>query len=93
MATPGESPSTIKEKSKSDATIFPNPNNGMFAIELNNCNNATITIFNLAGTMVFQQKGFQSGKHLLQVHDITKGVYILNVNETDKQIIRKFVVK
>lgn len=87
------SSSTIKEKSKSDASIFPNPNNGMFAIELNDCNNATITIFNLAGTMVFQQKGFQSGKHLLQVRNIKKGVYILNVNETDKQIIRKFVVE
>lgn len=73
--------------------LYPNPNNGLFTIELNDCDNATITIFNLAGTMVFQQKGFQSGKHLLQVRDIKKGVYILNVNETDKQIIRKFVVE
>ncbi len=87
------SSATIKEKSLSDVTIFPNPNNGLFTIDLSNCNNATITISNLAGTKVFQQKGFQSGKHLLQVRDITKGVYILNVTQPDKQIIRKFVVK
>jgi|APHig6443717497_1056834.scaffolds.fasta_scaffold14701_1 hypothetical protein len=81
------------EKSKSNASIFPNPNNGMFTIELSDYNNANITIHDINGAIIFQEKGVQLGKHLLQVPGITKGVYILNVNETNKQSILKFVVK
>lgn len=72
--------------------LFPNPNNGQFNIELTNYNAATVEIYSLLGAKIVQLNNMQTGIYPLNM-GMQKGIYILKVNEGEKQAIQKFVVQ
>lgn len=66
--------------------VYPNPNNGLFTIELlqNSELPYSIEIINSAGVNVLQKKSFSDTKHEIDLEKLQGGLYILKLNYTNK---------
>jgi Secretion system C-terminal sorting domain len=71
-------------------TVYPNPNNGLFTIELMDVENTTIEIYNIAGQLVLQKK---STRNLTKINltKHSKGMYFVKVKTGNKTTTRKVV--
>jgi hypothetical protein len=74
--------------SNSAINVYPNPNNGLFVIELTSASKVTIT--NALGQVVISET-FEAGKHSLDINNETTGVYFVKVIENNKQQIIKVI--
>ncbi len=72
--------------------IFPNPNSGLFKIELNGINGRVeVSIFNIVGEQIFSKN--QNGSNILNV-DISnqsKGIYLLKIINGNDVITKKII--
>lgn len=69
-------PSSISNLTQtSKMTIYPNPNNGIFNIEVNQLNSSGISIFDHSGSLLFQ-KDVYDGEQINIAH-FPKGIYFL----------------
>jgi hypothetical protein len=73
-------------------TIYPNPNNGVFTLTLNNTNHAEVAIYTVSGQLVLQQKLTQV-VNTINLTNYAKGMYFVKVNTNDKIVIEKIVVQ
>jgi len=72
--------------------LYPNPNNGMFTVELKNYDSATVEIYSLSGAKMLHISNVESGVFPLNI-GIQKGIYFLKVCEGGSQKIKKFIVQ
>ena len=73
--------------------IYPNPNNGIFNVELNTIDNiVSLEIYNLLGVKVYSQPiNTKYTQHQLQVET---GVYLLNIkDEKGNKTVKKIIVQ
>ena len=74
-------------------SIYPNPNNGSFTIELggNYVEEISVEVKNLLGQTVYSTKAETGKKFLVNLEGVSSGVYIVRVNsvhgQTSKQVI------
>jgi len=62
--------------------LYPNPNNGLFTVELPSTSKVTVT--NALGQVVIAEI-VEAGKHNLDIHNEAPGVYFVKVIENNKQ--------
>lgn len=62
--------------------VYPNPNNGLFVLELTTTSKVTVT--NALGQVVIAET-FEAGKHNIDIHNEATGVYFVKVIENNKQ--------
>jgi hypothetical protein len=72
-------------------SIYPNPTNGEFTIELVSVNNTYITITNVLGQIIKTQKAELINQIDLNLFD--KGVYFINVMENNQSVYRGSIIK
>ena len=72
-------------------SIYPNPNNGEFTIELVSLNNTYITITNVLGQIIKSQKAELINQINLNLFE--KGVYFINVMENNQSVYRGSIIK
>ena len=72
-------------------SIYPNPTNGEFTIELVSVNNTYITITNVLGQIIKTQKAELINQIDLNLFD--KGVYFINVMENNQSVYRGSMIK
>lgn len=77
--------------------VFPNPNKGVFTVQLNSGLTRTIRIliYDFRGRVVYQ-KSFQDGgdfKEEITLDHVASGIYILNASDGLKTAIKKVVIK
>lgn len=77
-------------------TIFPNPNNGQFMIQLNSTSNNTIKVdvFDLRGRSIYNKflnstSGFDQ---TIDLGNIQSGMYLVNVTDGNRRSVRKILV-
>jgi hypothetical protein len=81
---------TTAEKS---IKVYPNPNNGQFALEFSNIESgATVSIYNMLGAVVYQSIATNETIQKASIQGITKGIYILKVKDSEEQLTRKIIV-
>ncbi len=68
--------------------LYPNPNNGLFTIELTSLSKVTVT--NALGQIVIADT-FEAGNHNLDIINQSNGVYFVKVIENNKQQIIKVI--
>jgi len=78
--------------------VFPNPNNGQFAIELQSKNNQSVQmrIFNAFGSEVYKESNVVvngSSSRTLNLKDLAEGIYYLNLHGDGVNIIKKIVIQ
>ncbi|MCB0736399.1 MAG: T9SS type A sorting domain-containing protein [Bacteroidetes bacterium] len=90
-----ESCGTIGIESMDDnsLTLYPNPNNGVFTIELQESVAHDIEIVNTNGQVVFGQYSSNSQIQHLDLGHLTKGVYLVKVTTSANAIMQKLVVE
>lgn len=72
-------------------SIYPNPNSGNVSIELDESFlNASIRIYDASGKIVFSQEN--SPNNLLQISNLERGIYFVNVNSNRLNYRSKFLV-
>ena len=71
-------------------TIYPNPNNGQFIIEL--AENSLVEITDILGKQVFKSN-LQKGGNQVNLSHIETGVYFVSINTGGKQVSVKIVKK
>ncbi|MEY3444657.1 MAG: hypothetical protein RLZZ519_2938, partial [Bacteroidota bacterium] len=74
-------------------SVFPNPNNGMFSVNVNlpNATDVKLAVFNSIGQQVASRNltGFNNGKLAFDLSSQAAGVYYLRVEADGKSIIKK----
>jgi len=80
---------------KSSFKLFPNPNNGVFTINLNFNDEADIEIFNSFGLSVFQyhpRMGHNSKNHNLDLSHLKNGMYLIVVRQDNYSSSEKIII-
>lgn len=72
-----------------NADIYPNPASNSISIKINDFRKANYRISNTLGQII--KKGRVSNS--INVSDLNKGIYILDINDGNKSIIKKFIKK
>lgn len=82
----------ITENSVTNLEVFPNPNTGHFEIKLNNPVDATISLSNILGEILFEKKISNSISEQIDVSNFTHGIYYLKVQTEKLTNLRKVLV-
>ncbi len=80
--------SMVAEALEATLRVYPNPNNGLFTIELNTSSQIIVT--NALGQVIITET-LETGKHDLDIHNQCTGVYFVKVIQNDKQQIIKLI--
>jgi hypothetical protein len=85
---------SVDDANKESLVLYPNPNNGLFSLDLANYKqegNKIITIFDLAGKIVYNET-LLWGETIKQfdLSHIPSGIYIIKVNSKTMTVIKKF---
>lgn len=72
--------------------IYPNPVAEQLTIETGDLNIDKATIFDNAGRILLEKEGKQQGKAIIDVSNLSKGIYILEIKTgKNERIVRKFI--
>jgi subtilisin-like proprotein convertase family protein len=90
-------PLAINENTLQNFTLYPNPNNGSFTVSFNsNSNNKiNIDVFDIRGRNVYSDEYQNNGffNENIQMSTIQSGIYLVKVQDGDKQITKKIVIE
>lgn len=67
-------------------TVYPNPSNGVFTIELKNENNATMEVFDMTGKLIKAAQLTKNDRFTLNLSDYAKGVYMIKMNGAEQHM-------
>lgn len=87
----GQSLSTNNEvilQNKINTSIFPNPNNGLFKIELSS--DAQVIITNVLGVEILNEQKSE-GSHLIEIQNIANGIYFVKTINSKKNYAIKMI--
>ncbi len=74
-----------------EITIYPNPSNGNFEINLGNTSkNTSLEIYSLLGQKVFGKENINTETVLIS--DFQKGIYLVKVTQNSKSVIKKIII-
>ncbi len=77
--------------------VYPNPNNGIFNIEISNkeITNSSIQICNMQGKIILQKDLSNSVNYTenIDISNFAKGIYLLKVEIKGKSIFKKLIVQ
>ncbi len=70
--------------------VFPNPANKQLFIDANTTDKLTVDLYDFTGKQVFSKS--TNDKSVIELSDLTKGIYILNIKTVDHIITKKIVI-
>lgn len=83
----------VNEEDRMDnITIYPNPSNGLFTIQLENIDEAKLEIYNVMGEKVVDMQT-TSTKTILDLQSYSKGIYFAKIATNKGSCVKKIVVK
>ena len=78
-------------------SIYPNPNTGVFNVDLINVMDGkyTISVDNLLGQEVYSETRnvINTSTNIVNLSNLTKGVYMINIENNDTSINRKIIIE
>jgi uncharacterized repeat protein (TIGR01451 family) len=83
---------SIKTYSRGKVNIYPNPNNGIFHINMleKNANEKTLELTNLLGGKVWNQKT-RNNTTTIDINHLPKGIYILNIRDVNTNYTERII--
>ncbi|WP_372751850.1 T9SS type A sorting domain-containing protein [Labilibaculum sp.] len=83
--------------SETDLLVYPNPSRGQFYVEISNSDqDAILRIFNQAGKLVASRKlqdSFQTNRMSFDLSNLSKGMYLLSIQYSDKILRTKLIIQ
>jgi hypothetical protein len=71
--------------------LYPNPSNGIFNIQLQQNEKFSVTIFDIQGRKIVEQS-FNTNNAIMQLQNLPKGFYQLQLAQKNKLYIRKLIL-
>jgi hypothetical protein len=68
------------------ASVYPNPSRGVFAIDLESNVNANLRIYTLQGALIWQADEIDQWPQEVDISDQPTGTYILEINGVDQNL-------
>ncbi|MCU0438611.1 MAG: fibronectin type III domain-containing protein [Raineya sp.] len=87
-------PTAIKNDISNNIVIYPNPNNGNFVVDLSESSIQvqSIILYNSIGAKVYEIPSTIDKKLNIELTNIAKGIYYININSQDSKAIKKIVI-
>jgi len=84
----------LTEINEVEFKMFPNPSNGLVTIQLENedLRNVSINVYDYSGKQVLNFGVISTTQTLLNVDELTKGIYLVEVNSNESRTIKRLVV-
>jgi hypothetical protein len=72
---------SLLQNTSNDVSVYPNPSNGVFIIELSS--NSKVTLVNALGEIVVHQQEMVTGKNTIDLNAFSNGIYFVKVIGSD----------
>ncbi|MCX6249515.1 MAG: T9SS type A sorting domain-containing protein [Bacteroidetes bacterium] len=87
----------IPTASNASVSIFPNPNNGTFTLNMNNIKNSVVNvkITNTTGATVYEENGVRVNGSLVKdfrLNNLNSGMYFLTIQDGNNKVVQKFSI-
>ncbi len=82
---------SIAEEKESIVSVYPNPTNGLFTIELNTKEKQNLQLFDMAGNIVLSQT-IENGKANIDANYLAAGIYNISIKGNTSVINQKLVI-
>lgn len=83
--------------SQKNCKVFPNPNNGVFNIEIDNTENKDlmVCIYDISGRLVYSKNGLfnLNKKEKIEIPNAPNGLYIVNIQGNNLVINKKIIIE
>lgn len=78
-----------------DMAVYPNPSaDGRFTLLFyNEVKDGTVEVYNLLGQKIKQDRILNASEQLLDLSTTAKGTYLLRIQDDEKQVVKKLIVK
>jgi len=79
----------------SSVKLYPNPNNGVFYMDIQGMDQANITILNSVGSIVYSETNIALDNSMkrMDLSNEAEGIYMIIVENNDTRIIEKIIIK
>jgi uncharacterized repeat protein (TIGR01451 family) len=84
-------PTGLNNQSNTLTTLYPNPTNGTFTIELNTKEKQQMQMYDITGNVVLSQT-IENGKAIIDASHLAAGIYNINVKGNSVVINKKMVI-
>ncbi len=82
----------IYENELSGVSIYPNPNNGQFVIDLQNADNAQIEVLTISGQVIYS-KQTNDMHNVIDLSNFDKGIYFVHIRGNKLSGVKKVVIE
>lgn len=83
------------ESIEAGISLYPNPNNGVFFLDIQGMDQANLTIVNALGTIVYQESNLTVDNSMkrIDLSQEAEGIYMLIVENDNQRMIEKVIIK
>jgi hypothetical protein len=81
----------LMEQKESIASVYPNPSNGLFTIELSTKEKQNLQLFDMSGNVVLSQT-IENGKATIDANYLAAGIYNISIKGNDSVSNKKLVI-
>jgi citrate lyase gamma subunit len=85
----------ISESTRVEISIYPNPNRGLFNLDLGSLGNQnfSVKIYSLTGQVVYNKEtGNGNNNYNLNLQHVEKGIYFVSIKTETNTIIKKIII-
>jgi hypothetical protein len=84
----------INEFEENAFIIYPNPSTGIFNIHRSPTISGamTIKVFDVTGKLIRDHSNISANNYMLNLNDLTKGLYFMRIDIDNKQLVKKLVL-
>ncbi len=80
------------QNSNSEVSIFPNPNNGEFTVQVPENKLYDISVYNVLGEKILDERQIHSSQKTIELNNAKSGVYLVHITIDNKTISRKIII-
>ena len=73
--------------------IYPNPSGGIFNIQRKGNEEMQISVYDITGKLVYKKNNIIENPFELKLNRIEKGIYFLKINQGNKQVAKRLILK
>ena len=83
----------VEENTVGTWSVYPNPTNGVFQLNIESATSARVEILNLLGDVVYSQNNLSNGSNTIYIENLNDGIYMMRLYIDSKLFTSRIVKK